>query len=99
MAHVEDAEAAQTIDVLAPGDVAIRVQAGVGPLHDGLGAVDVARFSVFEETRIDVLAKRFDGFARDPAGLVGGDLRSCDQLQDALGVFVGVALSVVRNFS
>jgi hypothetical protein len=98
VADVEDAEAAQAVDVFAPGDVAICVRAGVGPFDDRFGFVGVARFAILEEAGIDVLAKRLDRFMRDPACLFGGDLRRFDQPQDALGVFVGVALSVVRNF-
>ena len=76
MTDVEDAEAAQAIDVRAPGDVAIGVRSGVGPLDDGAGVACVGRFAVFEKARIDVVAKRLDGFARDPRRFVRRDLAS-----------------------
>ena len=63
-----------------PVDVAIGVRPGVGPLDDGAGAFDVGRLAVFEEARIDVVAKRLDRFARDPGRVVGRDRRLGDQV-------------------
>jgi hypothetical protein len=98
VSDVEDAEAAEAIQILATVDVAIRVRPGVRPLDDGAGAADVARFAVFEEARVDVVAETLDGFARDPAGVVGRDLRLGDEVENRLSILEYVAFAVGRNF-
>ena len=82
VSDVEDAEAAEAVEVLAAVDVAIGVRPGVRPLDDGAGAADVAGFAVFQEARVDVIAETLDGFARDPAGVVGRDLRLGDEVEN-----------------
>ena len=82
VSDVEDAEAAETVEIFAPVDVAIGVRPGVRPFDDRAGAADVARFTVFQEARIDVVAETIDGFARDPAGVVGRDLRLGDEVEN-----------------
>jgi hypothetical protein len=82
VSDVEDAEAAETIQILAAVDVSIRVRSGVRPFDDRAGAADVAGFAVFQEARVDVVAETLDGFARDPAGVVGCDLRFGDEVEN-----------------
>lgn len=95
---VEDAEAAETVQILATVYVAIRIRSGVRPLDDRAGAAGVAGFAVFQEARVDVVAETVDGFARDPAGVIGGDLRFGDEVENGLGIFEYVAFAVGRNF-
>jgi hypothetical protein len=76
---VEDAEAAQTIDVFASADVGENV-AGVAPLDGGVERALRAGFPVGEKTRIDVVAKSVDGFADDPIGLRAIDRRGMDEV-------------------
>jgi hypothetical protein len=45
-----------------------------------------------------VIAKSIDGFARDPAGVVGRDLRLGDEIENGLRIFENVAVAVGRNF-
>jgi hypothetical protein len=45
-----------------------------------------------------VVAETVDGFARDPAGVVGRDLRLGDEVENGLGIFEYVAFVVGRNF-
>jgi hypothetical protein len=84
--HVEDAEAAETIEILATVHVAVRVRSGVRPFDDGAGTADVAGFAVFQEARVDVVSETVDGFARAPTGVVGRDLRLGDEVENGLGV-------------
>jgi hypothetical protein len=46
----------------------------------------IARFAVFQEPRVDVIAETVDGFARDPARIVGIDLWFADEVEDGLRV-------------
>lgn len=80
MADVEDAEAAQTIEVGAAGDVAIGVEAGVGPLDDRRRAPGVARLAILEKSGVDVPAERLDGLARDPFRIGGRDVSLFDEV-------------------
>lgn len=57
VADVEDAESAQAVEVDASGYVAIGVRSGIRPLDDRAGAARVGRLAIFEESRIDVIAK------------------------------------------
>jgi hypothetical protein len=98
MADVEDAEAAQAIDVGAAGNVAIGVRPGIGPLDDRFRARDVRRLAIFKESGIDVVAERLDGFARDPRRIGGRDLRFADQLEGVLCVLINVACTINGNF-
>jgi hypothetical protein len=68
--NVEDAEPAQTIDVFFAVDVAIGIRARIGPFDDRCCALRRGRFTVLEKARIDVIAKRFDRFARDPSCVI-----------------------------
>jgi hypothetical protein len=86
MADVEDAEAAQAIEVLSPVHVAVRVRSGVGPLDHRARTLDVAGFAVLEKPRVDVLAETVDGLARDPTRVLGRDLRLGDEVEDGLRV-------------
>ena len=79
MADVEDSEAAQTIDVFAPVDVGEDV-AGVAPLDRGVERSLCSPLFIFEETGIDVIAKRVDGLADDPIGLRAIDRRGMDDV-------------------
>jgi hypothetical protein len=65
---VEDAEAAQAVDVLATVDVREDVS-GIAPLDGCVEGAMSAGFAIFEEPRVDVVAKTVDGFADDPIGL------------------------------
>ncbi len=82
MSHVEDTEAAETVQILAAVYVAIRVRPGVRPFDDRARAADVAGLAVFQEARVDVVAETLDGFARDPAGVIGRDLRLGDEVEN-----------------
>ena len=82
VSDVENAEAAETVQILAAVYVAIGVGPGVRPFDDRAGAADVARFAVFQEARVDVVAEALDRFARDPAGVVGRDLRLGDEIEN-----------------
>ncbi len=93
---VEDAEAAETVQILATVYVAIRIRSGVRPLDDRAGAAGVGGFAVFQEARVDVVAETVDRFARDPAGFIGGDLRFGDEVENGLRIFVDVAFAVGR---
>ncbi len=57
---VEDAEAAQTVDIFASVEIAVGVGAGVGPLDDRAGLADVARLAVLQKSGVYVVAKRLD---------------------------------------
>ena len=65
---VEDAESAEAIDVFAAATSVKTL-----PESDHSTAASSvpfgARFAVFEETGVDVIAKRFDRFAHDPIRL------------------------------
>jgi hypothetical protein len=80
VSNVEDAEPAQAIDVLAPAYVAVGVRSGIGPLDYRFGAFRVGRFPVFQEAWVDVIAKRFDRFARDPRRVGRCDLPRVDEI-------------------
>src|SRR5579863_1246463 len=97
MPDVENTETAETVDVFAAADVAIRIRPGVGPFDDGLGAFDGAGFAILEKTGVDMLAKCVDCLARDPARLVRSDLRQRDEVEHSLRVFECLARSVVAN--
>jgi len=77
--NVEDAEAAQTIDVLAAVDVGKDV-AGVAPLNGGIEGTPRTGLSILEEARVDVVAKAVDGFADDPIRLRAIDRRGVDDV-------------------
>ena len=77
---VEDAEAAEAIDVLVAVDVAVTVRTGVGPFYGGRRTVDRRGLAVFEKARIDVVAKVLDGFTRDPRGVFRRDRRLFDEV-------------------
>jgi hypothetical protein len=79
MADVEDAETAEAVDVLAAVNVAVRIGAGIGPFDDGGRMVDGRRLAVFQEPRIDVIAKGLDRFARDPLRVLRRDLLFADE--------------------
>jgi hypothetical protein len=76
---VEDAEAAQAVDVFAAVHVGEDV-AGVAPLDGGIERSLRAGLAIFEETRVDVVAKAVDGFADDPIGLRAIDRRGVDDV-------------------
>lgn len=79
MPDVENAETAEAIDVLFAVDVAIRIRACIGPF-DGCGSVvDGRGLAVLEKSGIDVIAKRLNGFARDPSRFVLCDLGFSDK--------------------
>jgi hypothetical protein len=79
MADVEDAEAAEAVDVRAPRNVSVGVRPGVGPLDDRPGAARVSRLAIFQKAGIDVVSKRLDGLARNPRRLGRRDLALFDQ--------------------
>ena len=54
MAHVENAEPAEAVDVFAALDVAVTVRTGVAPFDDGAGAVDLRGLPVFQKAGVDV---------------------------------------------
>jgi hypothetical protein len=95
---VENAEAAETVQILTTVDVAIGIRPGVRPLDDGARAARVAGLAVFQESGVDVVAESIDGFASDPAGVVVRDLRLGDEVENGLSVFEYVAFAVGRNF-
>jgi hypothetical protein len=78
VADVEDAEAAQTVDVLAAVDVGEDV-ARVRPLDGGVERSLRARLAVLEEAGVDVFAETLDGFADDPVRLRAIDRRGFDE--------------------
>jgi hypothetical protein len=71
---IEDAEAAETIDVFAAAHVGKDV-ARIAPLDGGVERASRAGLPVFEEPGIDVIAKPVDGFADDPIRLRAIDRR------------------------
>ena len=79
VSDVEDAEAAQTVDVLAAVDVGKDV-AGVAPLNGGIEGSPRTGLSILEEARVDVVAKAVDGFADDPIRLRAIDRRGVDDV-------------------
>jgi hypothetical protein len=79
VADVENAEAAQTVDVFFAGYVAIRVWSGVGPFDRRRCMFDRRGFAIFEKAGVDVVAERCDRFLRNPRGIVGRDARFGDQ--------------------
>ena len=76
---VEDAEPAETVDVLAAIDVREDVSA-VGPLDGGVERAMSSGFAVFEKAGVDVIAKAVDGFADDPIRLRAIDRRGVDEV-------------------
>lgn len=76
---VENAESAKAVDVLLAVDVAIGVRTCIRPLDDRGRAFGGRCFAILQETGIDVVAKRLDGFARDPSRVLRSDLRLGDQ--------------------
>jgi hypothetical protein len=76
--EVEDAEAAEAVDVLAAVDVREDV-ARVGPLDGGVERALSAGVSVLEETGVHVVAKTVDGLAHDPIRLRAIDRRGVDE--------------------
>jgi hypothetical protein len=80
MADVEDAEAAQTVDVRASRNVAIRVRSRIRPLDDRSGAARVGRLAILEKAGVDVISERLDRFACDPRRLGLRYLALFDQL-------------------
>jgi hypothetical protein len=80
VSDVEDAEAAETIEVRATGDVAIGVRSGVGPLDHRARAARVGRLAVLQEPGIDVIAKRLDRLAGNPFRLGRANVRLLDQI-------------------
>lgn len=70
---VEDAEAAETVEILFSGNVAIAVGSGVGPLDRRGRVFDRRRLPIFEKPRVDVIAETLDRFPRDPLRVLGGD--------------------------
>ena len=76
---VEDAEAAEAVDILATAHVGEDV-AGVAPLDGSIEASHRTGLPIFEETRVDVVAKAVDGFADDPFGLRAIDRRGVDDV-------------------
>ena len=73
---VKNTEAAEAVDVLAPLNVPITIWTCVAPFDNGAGAVYFRGFSIFEKTRIYMVAKVFNGFACDPRRLFARD-RCC----------------------
>jgi hypothetical protein len=80
VADVEDAEPAETINILPSGYVAIRVRTGVGPFDDGAGAMRVVRFTILEESGVDVISEAVDGLMRDPLRVGRRDVGLLDQV-------------------
>lgn len=80
VADVENAEAAEAIDVLFAVDVAIAVRTRVRPFDGGGGVVDRCGFTVLQKSRIDVIAEVVDGLACDPRGVVRRDRRLFDEV-------------------
>ena len=76
---VEDAEAAEAIDIFAAVDVREDV-AAIGPLDGSVERALRAGLAIFEESGIDVVAKTFDGFADDPIGLRAIDRGRVDEV-------------------
>jgi hypothetical protein len=80
VSHVEDAEAAQAVDIFSAGDVAVRVEIRVGPLDDRARPVRVGGLTVLEESGVDVISKALDRLARDPLRLRRRNLGLLDQV-------------------
>jgi hypothetical protein len=76
---VEDAEPAETVDILAAVHVGEDV-AVVAPLDGSVERAVRAGLTIFEETRVDVVAKAVDGFADDPIGLRAIDRRGVNDV-------------------
>jgi hypothetical protein len=76
---VEDAEAAETIDIFAAADVGKDVP-GIAPLDGGIERALRAGLAVFEKPWIDIIAKTVDGFADDPIRLRAIDRRGVDDV-------------------
>jgi len=79
VSDVEDAEPAQTIDILASVDVGEHV-AVIGKLDGGIERAFGTRLAIFEKTGIDVVAKTVDGLAYDPGGLRPIDRRGVNEV-------------------
>jgi hypothetical protein len=79
VADVEDAETTEAIDVFAAVDVGEDVPA-IGPLDGGVERALRAGLPVLEKTRVDVVAKSFDGLADDPIGLRAIDRGRMDEV-------------------
>jgi hypothetical protein len=79
MPDVEDAEAAQAVDVGASGNVPKRIWSGIRPLDDGARAPRIGRFAILQKSGIDVVSERLDGFFRDPRRFRRRDLALFDQ--------------------
>jgi hypothetical protein len=77
--NVEDAEAAETVDVFATVHVGEDV-ARVAPLDGCVERSLRTGFAIFEETGIDVVAKTVDGFADDPIRLRAIDRRGVNDV-------------------
>jgi hypothetical protein len=86
MSDIEDAEAAQEVDVFAAAQVAERVAAGVSPLDGGVGRAVRGGLAVFEEAGIHVIPKGVDRLARYPSGLGRFDRGARDHVQDMAGI-------------
>lgn len=80
VADVEDAEPAETVDILPSGYVAIRVRAGIGPFDHGTGAMRVVRLTILEEPGVDVISEAVDGLVRDPLRVGRRDVGLFDQV-------------------
>ena len=76
---VKDAEAAQTIDVLATVDVGEDVPF-VGKLDRGIERAARSGLAVLEKSRVHVIAEPLDRFADDPIRLRAIEPRSMDEV-------------------
>ena len=76
---VEDAEAAEAIDIFAAVDVREDV-AAVGPLDGRIERALRTGLAVLEKSGVDVIAKPVDGFADDPIGLRAIDRRGVNEV-------------------
>ena len=76
---VEDTESTKTIDVLATVHIGERITR-IGPLDGSVERALSARFSISEKTRVDVIAKAFNGFADDPIRLRAIDRLGMDEV-------------------
>ena len=79
MPDIKNTESAETIDVLATVYIGERITR-IGPLDGSIERTLSARFSVREKTRVDVIAKAFDGFADDPIRLRAIDRLGMDEV-------------------
>lgn len=77
---IKDTEAAEAIEVFFPVDVAIAIGARIAPFNNGARAFDVGCFAVFEKSRVYMVAKIFDRFARNPRCLVGRNRGRLDKV-------------------